>query len=258
MIDKKTLLDTKYYGQTYQKEKDYIQELFLGCIYGKFDDTLIFKGGTALSKFYNSPRFSDDLDFSASRKSKDEDMGKRLDELIKGQKIYPTRVLRKLVNRDKVAYELSIRGPLFESLNKYQHLKIEVDRNATVFEPIETFRRDPKYQDLGPYVAVVMAEREILAEKVVAMMFRHNPKARDLYDLYFLVRSGTEIKVSLIDKKMRTYGHVFTEDKFMRRLMTIQGIWKRELDRLIPEKDRICYGEAHDLIIKSFREAQLL
>lgn len=258
MIDRETLLNTNYYKQPYQKEKDYIQELFLGSIYGKFDDLLVFKGGTALSKFYKSPRFSDDLDFSPSRKGKNGDIEKRLDELIITQTAYPTKILRKLAKGDKIAYELSIRGPLFESLNKYQHLKIEVDKNAAVFEPTETFRRDPKYPDLAPYIAVVMAEREILAEKVVALMFRHNPKARDLYDLYFLARNETEIKTSLIDKKMRWYGHVFTEDKFTRRLTIIQSIWKKELDRLLPEKDRVSYLEARNFIIRSFKEAQLL
>jgi predicted nucleotidyltransferase component of viral defense system len=258
MIDKEVLLNTDYYKQPYQKEKDYIQELFLGGIYTKFNDLLVFKGGTALSKFYNSPRFSDDLDFSVSKKGRNEDLEKKLDGLIKSQTTYPTKTLRKLLKRGKIAYELSIRGPLFESLNKYQHLKIEIDQNATVFEQIKTFRRDPKYQDLIPYVAIVMDEREILAEKVVALMFRHNLKARDLYDLYFLVRNGTEIKISLIDKKMREYGHIFTEDKFIGRLTAMQNIWKKELDRLLPESTKVDYVEARDFIIRKFKEVQLL
>lgn len=258
MIDKEILLKTDYYEQPYQKEKDYVQELFLGGIYGKFDDLMVFKGGTALSKFYGSPRFSDDLDFSISRKGKENDIEKQLDELMESQVTYPTRTLRKITKEGMITYELSIRGPLFETLNKYQRLKIEVDKNATTLEPLKTFRRDPKYPDLIPYVAVVMAESEILAEKVVALMFRHNLKARDLYDLYFMAKKGVEIKVSLIDKKMTEYGHIFTEDKFTSKLTAIGSIWKKELDRLLPEKDRISYLEARNFIIKGFKEVQLL
>ncbi len=45
-------------------EKDYFQDLLLYQLY-KQTNQLVFKGGTALYKFYQLPRFSEDLDFSA-------------------------------------------------------------------------------------------------------------------------------------------------------------------------------------------------
>ena len=63
VIGKEELLETANFEQPYQKEKDYIEELFLAEIYEEADE-LVFKGGTAMSKFYGSTRFSDDLDFS--------------------------------------------------------------------------------------------------------------------------------------------------------------------------------------------------
>ncbi len=45
-------------------------------------------------------------------------------------------------------------------------------------------------------VAVVMNRKEILSEKIVALLFRHNVKARDLYDIYFLAKSGVDFEVS--------------------------------------------------------------
>ena len=44
-------------------EKDYFQDILLYKLFSKSND-LVFKGGTALYKIYNLPRFSEDLDFS--------------------------------------------------------------------------------------------------------------------------------------------------------------------------------------------------
>ena len=63
MIERDELLKINIYEQPYQKEKNYIKELFLDGIYTATSE-LVFKGGKALSKFYGSNRFSDDLDFS--------------------------------------------------------------------------------------------------------------------------------------------------------------------------------------------------
>ena len=42
---------------------DYYQDIFLWVIYGVLSENIVLKGGTALYKFYGSPRFSLDLDF---------------------------------------------------------------------------------------------------------------------------------------------------------------------------------------------------
>ncbi len=157
-----------------------------------------------------------------------------------------------------ITYELSIRGPLFDMLNRYQHLKIETAMRASLIEPANIIRRNPRYYDISPYIAVVMSEEEILAEKVVALMFRHNVKPRDLFDLYFLINKGIGINVSLTDKKMREYGHTFTQDQLIRRLDETSKIWDSGLNRLISVHDRVRYPAARDLVIQSFRDAGLI
>lgn len=47
-----------------QAEKDYFQNIILFIIYLEYSKSIIFKGGTAISKCYNSNRFSEDLDFT--------------------------------------------------------------------------------------------------------------------------------------------------------------------------------------------------
>ena len=258
MIEKDELLKMRIYEQPYQKEKDYVEELFLDEIYAVTGE-LVFKGGTALSKFYNSIRFSDDLDFSLVH----DDGGNRLLVLLdnvvdKISKEYPLKIMRKKNNADMLVYELSVRGPLFEMLNKYQHLKIEVDKKASVIEKTEVFRRNPPYLDLKPYTAVVMNRKEILSEKIVALLFRHNVKSRDLYDIYFLAKSGVDFEVSMIDKKMKEYGHTFTKDRLLARMKELGLIWDKELGRLLPESEFVKYKDVKEYLMMRFEAAGLI
>lgn len=259
MIDKDVLLKTDIYKDIYQKEKDYIQELFLSEICENASE-LIFKGGTAISKFYGSTRFSDDLDFSiAGAQDKRTTLSATLDNVIAElSNEYPIKLMRKKNNENMLVYELSIRGPLFEMLNKYQHLKIEVDKNASTVSRTKVFRRDPIYPDLKPYVATVMSEKEILAEKVVALLFRHNIKARDLYDIYFLLQSGIGIEVSLVDKKMREYGHTFSIDRLSERMKSVGRIWDKELRRLLPEDKFVEYKNVAEYVNGHFKGVGLI
>ena len=258
MIEKDELLKMRIYEQPYQKEKDYVEELFLDEIYAVTGE-LVFKGVTALSKFYNSIRFSDDLDFSLVH----DDGGNRLPVLLdnvvdKISKEYPLKIMRKKNNADMLVYELSVRGPLFEMLNKYQHLKIEVDNKASVIEKTEVFRRNPPYLDLKPYTAVVMNRKEILSEKIVALLFRHNVKSRDLYDIYFLAKSGVDFEVSMIDKKMKEYGHTFTKDRLLARMKELGLIWDKELGRLLPESEFVKYKDVKEYLMMRFEAAGLI
>lgn len=251
MIEKEELLKTNVYKHPFQKEKDYIQEMFLMEIFNSTGG-LVFKGGTALSKFYGSVRFSDDLDFSIIQPSQAE----KIDELIiKLSKNNPLKIMRRKNNTRILSFELSIRGPLFEMLNKYQYLKIEVDKNSSVTSQTNIFHRNPAYEDLKPYVAVVMNEKEILSEKTVALLFRHNLKARDLYDIHFLIKKGVKINVAMTDKKMKEHGRAFTKDQFLKRIKNLKNVWNKELSRILPEKNFITYNNAEKIVTKHFQDA---
>lgn len=254
MIDKNELLKTSVYEQPFQKEKDYIQEMFLMEIFNATGG-LVFKGGTALSKFYGSARFSDDLDFSTIQSGQTEKLDKMIDKLSKN---HPLKIMRRKNNTQMLSYELSIRGPMFEMLDKYQHLKIEVDKNASVTTKTNIFHRNPAYEDLRPYVAVVMSEKEILAEKTVALLFRKNTKARDLYDIHFLIKKDVKIEAAMTDKKMKEHGHVFTKDQFLNRIKNLKNVWNKELPRLLQEKNFVTYNAAEKLVTEQFQKAGLI
>jgi len=258
MLSYDELLAYRIYEDPYQQEKDYLEEMFLSKIFNCCNN-LVFKGGTALAKFYGSNRFSDDLDFSlVLQKAAYEDTKVKLDKMVKkSAEEDPIKVLRELNNEKRLAYELSIRGPLFERSNKYQHLKIEIGKDEPVLERHVVFRRDPKYKDLAPYTAIVMSEKEILAEKVVALLYRRNIKARDLYDIYFLLTKGTEPDVALIDRKMKLYGRAFTYGRFEMRIKKIAEIWNKELERLLPKDKFIGYAAVKEIVVKHFEDEGL-
>ncbi len=259
MIDKDTLLETTTYEHPYQKEKDYIEELFLTEIYSA-TDALIFKGGTAISKFYGSARFSDDLDFSiALNYANKNSVSMQVATIVsKLSKECPLKIMRKRNDRNMLVYELSVRGPLFEMLNKYQHLKIEIDKNASLISRVNIFRRNPPYPDLKPYTAMVMSTREIMAEKVVALLFRHNMKTRDLYDIYFLMQSGVDVDVNMVDKKMKEHGHVFSEPRLISRMEEFGGVWEKELRRLLPESKFVGFGSVKKYVMRRFEDSDLM
>ena len=67
MISEKTIkeLTQKYQTTEINIIREYCQHLFLSYFYQKRkSEQIYFKGGTALRIIYNSPRFSEDLDFT--------------------------------------------------------------------------------------------------------------------------------------------------------------------------------------------------
>src|SRR3989344_4908002 len=57
----------KYQTTELNIRREYVQNLFLSYFYRQpHAENIFFKGGTALRIIYNSPRFSEDLDFSTS------------------------------------------------------------------------------------------------------------------------------------------------------------------------------------------------
>ena len=60
-----TDLSTKYQTSEQNIAREYCQHLFLSYLYRlKGGEKMLFKGGTALRIVFQSPRFSEDLDFS--------------------------------------------------------------------------------------------------------------------------------------------------------------------------------------------------
>jgi len=100
-------------------------------------------------------------------------------------------------------------------------------REKPFYEPIIE-RIYPLYKDIPSFEVFVMPAEEILAEKIKAIFKRDKP--RDVYDLWFLLKKGTRINLSLINKKLH---NKFNYPFFIKRLDEKRKTWKQDLERLI-------------------------
>jgi hypothetical protein len=95
----------------------------------------------------------------------------------------------------------------------------------------ETKKYTPIYDDIRPFTLPMMNGQEILAEKIRAILKRD--KARDMYDLAFLLDKGNTIDLDLVNKKMDYYQEEFSMTEFERQLHKKEDIWTTELRGLV-------------------------
>ena len=90
----------------------------------------------------------------------------------------------------------------------------------------------PLYQELPNFEIFVMQEKEILAEKVRAILTRMKP--RDIYDLWFLlVRKNIVFDTQMINKKLALYNLKFNFEEFRNRIEKMRVLWQTDLKGLI-------------------------
>lgn len=222
-------------------EKDYLQELILFSLYSKISDELIFKGGTCLYKAYKLNRFSEDLDFTLQ---KDINIKKTIDKIIKDMRLFNINgAIKELkIYKNDINVRLLFKGPLFKG-NKDSQCFIPLNiskKEKSILEPIKK-NISSMYKEIPNFDVFVMQEKEILAEKVRAILTREKP--RDIYDLWFLLNNNVEINFELIDKKLKLYGLKFNINNFKNAIYKKKNLWNLDLKNLIisdlPEFDLV-------------------
>lgn len=213
-------------------EKTWFQDHLLYYLSKKRDD-LIFKGGTALYKFYSLPRFSEDLDFSTDKKI-DKTL---LEEFCKKNNI---KLDYKKIKNSHL-FKLRFKGKLT------QENTIRLDINISKTYPAEKKELISNYPDILPFIINVMPLEEIFAEKIHAILNR--TKARDLYDLFFLLRI-IKPKKDFILKKLKDKELILNNDELKKNLLKkiddYSYIWEEELKHFV-------LGDLTDfLIVKKF------
>ena len=213
-------------------EKDYLQDLILFSLYSRLNKEIIFKGGTCLYKIYKLNRFSEDLDFTLT---KNIDFKKLIPKLMKDISLLNINV--KLKEFKKYKNEINIRF-LFNSM-LYKGTK-----ESQCFIPLnislkEKILSEPKkeiltslYKEIPTFEVYAMNEKEILAEKIRAILTREKP--RDIYDLWFLIaKRETPLDMNLINKKLKLYNISFSKDEFIKSINRKKGLWNLDLKNLI-------------------------
>lgn len=209
-----------------QAEKDYFQNIILFIIYQIYGNELVFKGGTALKKCFGLNRFSEDLDFTGQGFDV-----KEFENRLSRFKIEFEIKTKKYENGLKVI--IKIKGPLYighrHSLCTFI-IDVSFRENVILLPETKTIGRF--LEEIPAFDVFVMQEKEILAEKIRAIMSRN--KARDVYDLWFLLGKSVEVDASLIAEKFKYYKQVWDIREFEKSVEAKKPIWKSELQPLFP------------------------
>lgn len=214
-----------------QVEKDYLLEIALSIISRETKNELVFKGGTCLYKFHKLNRFSEDLDFSASAAI---EHGVLFDGLVSGFSDYGVKAILKPTRQpfNSVLASLQMQGPLFDgNPRSLASIRIDINLKSEVDMPPVAQTLYSDYRDIIPFQVLCMTKEEIASEKIRAIITRD--KARDVYDLWFLMRNGTRLDPDLLEKKMAYYGMGFDLKEFTSRLEDKKAGWEEDLSRLV-------------------------
>lgn len=188
--------------------REYFQHVFLSELYklpnaGK----LLFKGGTAFRIIYNSPRFSEDLDFSLYGVAHNE-VKSFVEELF-------IHVLAE-IERFGIKVELGEKiGPTsggyfgVATFRMFEYPPVDVEINVSsrngrsVIGEVDSVANN----FVSTYTVIHLPQNELVEEKIFDALVKRE-KPRDFYDLYFIMRKGilsadqkkrlTEIKNSII------------------------------------------------------------
>lgn len=157
-------------------------------------DKLYLKGGTALRLSYNSPRYSEDLDFDLIKKVSEEEF---------------SRVIKKIGNQLNIKIS-DLHSKFYTHLAEFKISQDFLPRNFSI--KIEISKRDKKYHYAPSLLtspttnmqvlAFVETIEDILQDKIETLKTRS--KARDLFDIWFIsqkMRQPLPNKLPKISKK---------------------------------------------------------
>lgn len=204
--------------------KEIAQEVALcGLSRGGFFDKAAFYGGTALRIFYGLDRFSEDMDFSLSKKDEAFDLSRYFG--ILEEELYSVglemSVESKAKKQETAVQSAFLKGntlkhllkivpakntPLQVPSNEILKIKFEVDTN-----PPELANYETKYRLLpSPFAVKLYDKPSLFAGKLHALLCRswkNRVKGRDFYDFIWYVSNNTSVNLPHLQKRMEQTGH---------------------------------------------------
>ncbi len=170
--------------------REYFQHLFLSELYKLEDaDHLLFKGGTALRIVYQSPRFSEDLDFTISG------------IVMHRQREFVEHLFTAVLANVERTGVVVVLGPKSRSTSGgyYGEATFQIYDYEPVVVAINISSRnrhgvtgevDTIVSDFIPAYSIFhLSQEELVSEKIFGALLNRG-KARDFYDLYFIMRRG--------------------------------------------------------------------
>lgn len=179
-------------------EKDYVLSKALIALsqIGLFNKNIIFKGGTALKKFYYPEwRFSEDLDFTSKTKLKPDDVTTIFHETVDRVTNLFGLSMRVLeysqyprTGDDLISAQLKLGydGPLRKSSGQKNNVRVDIAfEERLVSEPVKRKLLSDYPDDIDTELTVYSLA-EIISEKLRSILQRG--KSRDYYDVWILLK----------------------------------------------------------------------
>ena len=179
-------------------EKDYVLSKVLMALsqIDLFNQSLLFKGGTALKKFYYPEwRFSEDLDFTSKEKLKPKEVKSVFQEAVDKVGTLFGLSMRVIeysqypkTGDDLVSaqFKLGYDGPLRKSSGQKNNVRVDVAfEEKLISEPVQKKILSGYADDIESELVVYSLE-EILSEKLRSILQRG--KSRDYYDVWILLK----------------------------------------------------------------------
>lgn len=230
-----------------QIEKDYVLSWILyGVSSNSFlKKNLVFKGGTALKKFYfQDYRFSEDLDFtlvdSKIQSEKLLDNFKQTFQVIKQKSNISLEIKNDEMNKHgDLRFFIDYIGPLQAGLGS-RDVKVDITYNEVLINKTlmgTMFREYTDLEQISVELPVYPLE-EIFIEKLCALIDRTQP--RDFYDLWYLLENtDLDIKENWADFLQKANSKQITNPDISQTLTnkekTFERMWNQSLAHQIQD-----------------------
>lgn len=214
--------------------REYIQKYILFVIYRKkIYQNVIFTGGTALRFLYKLRRYSENLDFSISEKSRNYDFLNIL-EVIKKELILSGYKVDIKYSIDKTVHSAFFRFPdlLYEyGLSPHKNAKISIKLEIDTNPPSGSKQELSLYNSTFLFYILHYDLPSLFSGKLHALLCREYTKGRDWYDLLWYLSNFRDLEPNLIMLKRAI------KQTCKRRIEIVKGNWKQILKQEIDELD---------------------
>ncbi len=235
MISRESIADSaiRFHTREFNIAREYVQHMFLMYLYKKKKaDQLLFKGGTALRIVFESPRFSEDLDFSSFGLNAGEIEEFFLSTLSDLERFGLSIQLHEKSHETSGGYYGEAKFTIYE-----HPISLEVNVNAKSGERVLGEFKLIHGNFAPNYGLQILPQTTLVQEKIQALLTRHKP--RDFYDLYFMLRTH------LVSPDQRALLH-----EVLPLVESTQIDFRQELEVFLPLD--------HQAVIRDFKRSLLL
>ncbi|MEK6544103.1 MAG: nucleotidyl transferase AbiEii/AbiGii toxin family protein [Elusimicrobiota bacterium] len=172
--------------------REWTQHVMLAALFENAGVKLAFKGGTALRVLYQSPRFSEDLDFTGW--CKPFHAGESIKAAVAQAGKFGLAIKTIASNQTSGGWFARIETRLHD-------LPVYIEWNVSL-RPGKKYEGDPilvQSELYPPYLLKALPMKRMVAEKIQALLSRKKP--RDFFDLYFILRGRLAVHEAIAAKK---------------------------------------------------------